>query len=154
MGYGSRRSRLVSLVHTPVLVRATSVSALARPGETELLECGTTEAGLAADAAARDNVKMLGETGTSGGSVGGVPGHASLLRQRCRGCAAPQGPLAWRRAGERSAAEPGCESPALHGRERDCNGERKTFSITPVAPPRPPLRKWGFEHMLSIALFT
>ena len=66
----SHRCFLCALVKAASMsVKAASMSVLVGPGITELLECGTTEAGLGADAAARDNMKMLQERGTHGGSV-------------------------------------------------------------------------------------
>lgn len=89
VGYGSWRSHLVLLVHASAilcaLVKAAGMSMLAHPGITKLLECGTTEAGVDADAAASDNVKMLRERGTNGGSVWGVPRYAFLPRKQCQG---------------------------------------------------------------------
>lgn len=95
------------------LVKAAGMSMPARPGITKLLECGTTEAGVDADAAASDNVKMLRDRGTNGGSVCEVsPGNASLPRKQCWGAygtqkRAPAPGFVWSRAGERSAAEGG-----------------------------------------------
>lgn len=163
VGYGSWRSHPVLLVHASAilcaLMKAAGMSMPARPGITKLLECGTTEAGVDADAAASDNVKMLRERGTNGGSVCEVsPGMHLSLGSSVGGHTAPKkGPQHRALSGaelgrevQQKEAGVGCDSPAPCRREHDWNREGKTFYVIPVTPPP---RKWGFGHMLLITIF-